>query len=692
MSIPGAITGAHSTSDIRNIALVGQAGSGKTLLTESLLVEAGVIRSRGSLERGTTVCDFDPQEKQLRHSLDAALVHLPVSDRHVQLFDTPGYPDFAGRALTVLEAVETAAVVVSAVNGVEPVTQRMMDFARDRELCRLVIINKIDAKDAQPEAVLAQLRELFGRELLPLNLPAQGGRSVVDCFFDPGPDAIQPPDFSSVETAHTEIIDQVVEVDEDLMALYLEQGEELSPEQLHDPFERALREGHLVPVCFTSAETGVGVKELLNIFARLMPNPLEGNPPPFLRGENGQTERVKVKADPSQHVVAHVFKVNIDPFVGRLGIFRVHQGTVRSGAQLFIGDARKPFKVAHLYRLQGKDHVEVPQAIPGDICAVPKVEEMHFDAVLHDSHDEDHYHLKSITLPPAMAGVAIEPERRGEEQKLSDALHKLVAEDPGVRIEHQAGMNETVLYGMGDLHLRVLLDRMKDRYGVGCKTKSPSIPYRETITRPAEGHHRHKKQTGGAGQFGEVYLRVEPLPRGEGFEFVDEVVGGVIPSQYIPAVEKGIRQALNEGAVAGFPLQDIRVIVHDGKHHPVDSKEVAFIAAGRRAFLNAVEEASPIVLEPLVRIEVTSPSAATGDITGDLATRRGRVSGSQALANQRTRISALVPLAEINDYQSRIKSLTGGEGAYTMELSHYDPVPPRKQQELAQAFKREAES
>jgi elongation factor G len=390
-------------------------------------------------------------------------------------------------------------------------------------------------------------------------------------------------------------------------------------------------------------------------------------------------------------VIAHVFKVNIDPFVGRLGIFRVHQGTVRSGGQLFIGDARKPFKVAHLYRLQGKEHVEVPQAIPGDICAVPKVEEMHFDAVLHDSHDEDHYHLKSIALPPAMAGVAIEPERRGEEQRLSDALHKLVAEDPGVRIEHQAGMNETVLYGMGDLHLRVLLDRMKDRYGVGCKTKSPSIPYRETITRPAEGHHRHKKQTGGAGQFGEVYLRVEPLARGEGFEFVDEVVGGVIPSQYIPAVEKGIRQALTEGAVAGFPIQDLRVIVHDGKHHPVDSKEVAFIAAGRRAFLNAIEEAAPIVLEPLVRIEVTSPSAATGDITGDLATRRGRVSGSQALANQRTCISALVPLAEINDYQSRIKSLTGGEGAYTMELSHYDPVPPRKQQELAQAFKRAEE-
>ncbi|MGH8178422.1 MAG: elongation factor G [Steroidobacter sp.] len=675
---------AYSTADIRNIALVGQAGAGKTLLAESLLAEAGAIRARGSLERGTTTCDFDPQEKQLLHSLDAAIVHFETSGRRVNLIDTPGYADFAGRSLSVLEAVETAALVVSAVNGVEPVTQRMMEFAADRGLCRLIIINKIDSRDAHAEHVLADLRETFGRECLPLNLPADGGRRVVDCFFKPGD---TPPDFSSVAAAHTEIIDQVVEVDEDLMALYLEQGEELTPEQLHDPFEQALREGHLVPVCFVSAETGAGVKELLEIFARLMPNPLEGNPPPFLKGEGSDAERVKVDANPDRHVIAHVFKVSIDPFVGRMGVMRVHQGTVRTGAQLFVGDARKPFKVAHLYQLQGKEHSEIPRAIPGDICALSKVEELHFDAVLHDSHEEDHYHLKSISFPPAMAGLAIEPERRGEEQKLSDALHKLIAEDPCVRIEHHASLNETVLYGMGELHLRVLLERMGERYGVRCKTRAPSIPYGETITRPAEGHHRHKKQTGGAGQFGEVYLRIEPLDRGQGFEFVDEVVGGAIPSQYIPAVEKGVRQVLNEGAIAGFPLQDLRVIVHDGKHHPVDSKEVAFIAAGRRAFQSAFREAGPIVLEPIVRIEVTSPSAATGDITGDLATRRGRVNGSQSLAGQRNRITALVPLAELNDYQSRVKSLTGGEGAYTMDLSHYDPVPPRKQQELMNAFK-----
>ena len=687
---------AYSTTDIRNIALVGQAGGGKTLLAERLLAQAGAVRSPGSLERGTTVCDYDPQERQLGHSLDAAIVSLEAQGCHLNLIDTPGYPDFIGRSLTVLDAVETAAVVVSAVNGIEPMTQRMMEFAHDRELCRLVIVNKIDNRDAHPQRVLENLREAFGRECLPLNLPCGQGRAVVDCFFQPG-DA--QPDFSSVAAAHTEIIDQVVELDEKLMALYLEQGEELTPAQLHDPFERALREGHLVPVCFVSAESGAGVKELLTILAKLMPNPLEANPPPFLKyevgeigddagdGSTGAVERVTVTPDASKHVIAHVFKVTIDPFVGKLGVFRVHQGTVRSGSQLFVGNARKAFKVTHLYRLQGKEHMEIPHAIPGDICAVSKVEELHFDAVLHDSHDEDHYHLQSIAFPPAMAGLAIEPERRGEEQKLSDALHRLIAEDPCVRLEHHASLNETVLYAMGELHLRVLLDRMRERYGVHCKTHVPSIPYRETITRPADGHHRHKKQTGGAGQFGEVHLRVEPLDRGQGFEFIDEVVGGAIPSQFIPAVEKGVRQVLAEGAIAGFPLQDLRVIVYDGKYHAVDSKEVAFMSAGRRAFQNAFREAGPIVLEPVVRVEVTTPSDATGDITGDLATRRGRVSGNNALAGQRTRISALVPLAEISDYQSRLKSLTGGEGSFTMDLSHYDPVPPRKQQELMKSYR-----
>jgi elongation factor G len=675
---------AYTTQGIRNIALVGGAGSGKTLLLESLLLQAGAIRAKGSLPRGTTVSDFDPQERRLQHSLDTAICSFDIGEAHLNVIDTPGYPDFLGRTLSVLEAVESMALVVSATGGVDSMAQRLMEFARERELCRLIIINKIDAKDAHPEKVLNELREIFGAECLPLNLPAENGASVVDCFFEPDG---KRPDFSSVAKAHTQIIDQVVEVDENLMALYLEQGQEISPEQLHDPFEKALREGHLIPVCFASAETGAGISALLDVFVRLMPNPAEGNPPPFLKGPLDDAQRVAVTPDPAKHVIAHVFKVCIDPYVGKLGVFRVHQGTVRAGSQLFVGDARKPFKVAHLYKLMGKDSLEVPQAIPGDLAAVSKVDELHLDAVLHDSHDEDNYHLKSVRFPPPMLGVAIEPERRGDEQRLADALHKLLAEDPCVRIESHAALNETVLYGMGDFHLRVLLERMTERYGVHVKTHPPSIPYRETILRPAEGHCRHKKQTGGAGQFGEVYLRVEALERGSGFEFVDDVVGGAIPGQYLPAVEKGVRQVLTEGAVAGFPIQDVRVTVYDGKYHPVDSKEVAFVSAGRKAFIDALQKAAPIVLEPIVRVEISAPTSTIGDITGDLATKRARISGNDTISGQIARVSALVPLAELTDYQSRLKSLTGGEGAYTMDFSHYEQVPSRRQQELAQAWK-----
>ena len=539
----------YTTSGIRNIALVGQAGAGKTSLLETLLLQAGAIRARGSLQRGTTVSDFDPQEKRLQHSLDTAICSFDYQGVHINVIDTPGYADFLGKALSVLEAVDAVAIVVSAVSGVDTLTQRLMEFARERDLCRLVIVNKIDSRDARCAEVLAALREAFGTECLPLNLPAGGGDAVVDCFFQPRGRAT---DFSSVEAAHTQIIDQVVEVDEKLMSLYLEQGEELSPEQLHDPFEQALREGHLVPVCFTSAEGGAGVAELLQVIERLMPNPAEGNPPPFLKGSGEEAVRVPVAPDPDKHVIAHVFKVSIDPYVGKLGVLRVHQGTVRPGSQLFVGDGRKPIKIAHLYRLLGKETSEVTAAQPGDICAIAKVEELHLDAVLHDSHEEDQYHLKPVAFPPPMLGLAIEPQRRGDEQRLADTLHKLTAEDPCVRIEHHASVNETVLYGMGEFHLRVLLERMSERYGVQVKTHPPSIPYRETITRPAEGHCRHKKQTGGAGQFGEVFLRVEALGRGTGFEFVDDVVGGAIPGQYLPAVEKGVRQVLPRGRSPAF--------------------------------------------------------------------------------------------------------------------------------------------
>lgn len=674
----------YSTENIRNIAITGHSGSGKTTLVEALLHGAGAINQKGSVKRGTTVCDFDPQEKTHQHSLDSAICSLDHGGSHVNLIDTPGYPDFIGRALSALPAVETCAVVVNAQAGVEMVTRKMMEQAADRSMDRLLIINKIDAEDVDLEAVLQQLREAYGSECLPLNLPAESGKVVVDCFFQSDG---RETDFLSVAEAHVNIVDQVVELDEELMEQYLEQGEDFSPEQLHEPFELALREGHFIPVCFVSAETGAGVAELLEVFARLMPNPGEGNPPPVFKGEGDTVEQLRIEPEPAGNAIAHVFKLHIDPFVGRLGAFRIHRGTVTKDSQLFIGDGRKPFKVGHLLKLQGKDHIEIDRGIPGDICAVAKIDEIHFDALLHDSHDDDQVYLQPVDIPAPMYGLAIQAKSRGDEQKISDALQKLEAEDQSFIVEHNATTNETVIRGLGEFHLRIMLEKLKDRHNVEVTTRPPKIAYKETITAKAEGHHRHKKQTGGAGQFGEVFLRVEPMSRGTGFEFVDAVVGGVIPKPLIPAVEKGIRQALDGGALSGNPMQDIKVTVYDGKHHPVDSKEVAFVAAGKKAFLDAFNKARPVVLEPIVDINVTAPNGAMGDINADISGKRGRISNTLALSGGMTTITASVPLSELDSYQSQLKSMTGGVGSYSLSFSHYDPVPAKTQKELISAYK-----
>ncbi len=549
---------AYSTENLRTVALLGHGSAGKTTLAEALLARSGAIPAVGSVEKGTTVSDFDGLEKTFLHSLRTSVLHLDLPSTRVHLLDTPGFPDFIGQSIGALDAVETAAIVVNAQSGIEMITSRMMDWAGRRKLCRLLIINKIDAENVDLPQILADLRAAFGKEVLPINLPAGGGSKVVDCFFNPDGEA----DFSSVAEAHQALVDQVIEVDEELMAKYLEQGEAIEAEQLHAPFEKALREGHLIPVCFVSAKNGAGIDELVKVFERLLPNPAEGNPPLFYKGEivDGQpVEEFRSEPDPKKHVLAHVFKVVVDPYVGKLGIFRVHQGTVTKDTQLFIGSGRKPFKVGHLFMLQGGKTVEIPSAMPGDIAAVAKVDEIEFDCVLHDSHDEDHIHMRPLEFPTPMSGVAIAPKRRGDEQRISEVLHRMTAEDPTLVVEHDAVLNETVLRGLGELHIRSTLDRMAQQYKVEVDTRPPRIPYRETIAANAEGHARHKKQTGGAGQFGEVYLRIEPLARGAGFEFVDQVKGGVIPYNFIPAVQKGVESVLAAGPVAGFPMQDVRV-------------------------------------------------------------------------------------------------------------------------------------
>ncbi|WP_028838875.1 elongation factor G [Thermomonas fusca] len=674
----------YSTQQIRNVALAGHPGAGKTTLFEALLHAGGALQTAGTVERGNTVSDFDPLERERGHSIDAGIASVDRGGLHLNLLDTPGYPDFRGPALGALAAAETVAIVVDADTGVGHGTRRMMEYAKQRGLCRAVVINKIDHAGHDLAALLDLLRVEFGAELLPLNLPADDGARVVDCFRSQQGES----DLGAVADWHQKIIDQVVEINETVMDHYLDVGEGgLSGAELHDAFEQCLREGHLVPVCFVSARSGVGVPEWLDIAETLFPHPGEANPPPFVKGHGNDVRPVEARPDPDAHVIADVFKIVNDPFVGKLGIFRVYQGTVRKDMQLFVDDGRKPFKVAHLFRLRGKDHIEISQAVPGDIAAVAKIDELHFDAVLHDSHDEDHIHLAPMAFPKPMFGLAVEPASKGQEQKLATALHKLAEEDPAFAVEHNGETNETVIRGLSDLHLRVMLQRLKERFGVEVNTHPPRIAYRETIASKADGHHRHKKQTGGAGQFGEVFLRIEPLPRGAGFEFVDEVKGGTIPGQFLPAVEKGVRQVLAGGAVAGFPIQDVRVVVYDGKHHPVDSKEVAFIAAGKRAFLDAIGKAQPQVLEPIVELEVSAPEQHMGDVSGGLASKRARISGTDTLRGGDILIRAQVPLSELEGYAAELKSATAGRGRYALDFSHYEPVPAPMQKKLAEAYK-----
>lgn len=672
------------STHIRSVALVGHGAVGKTTLAESLLAASGAIKNRGSIEKGNTVCDFDPIEKELGHSLQASIVGFDWDGTQIHLIDTPGFPDFSGQSMGALAAVDTALVVINAQTGIELATERMFNLAGERGLCRMIVINKIDADNVDLPALVNEIRERFGKQCLLLDLPTHNGQDVVELLgHDDGES-----DFASVAAAHRSLIDQIVEEDDSLMASYLETGADPTLEQLHEPFERALRAGHLIPILFVSARTGAGVPQLMDALAKLAPNPAEGNPPPFYRSEPGaEPQAFQAQPDDAMHVLAHVFKIVIDPFIGKLSVFRVHQGTIRRDAQLYIGSAKRPFKVTHLYRLQGKEHVEVADLVPGDIGAVAKVDEIEFDCVLHDSHDEDHIHLKPLAFPLPMHGLAVQTRRKGDEQRLFDILHKLELEDPCFKVERHPSTNETVIRGLGDMHLRAKLSRMLQQYKLELDTSPPQIAYRETITGKAEGHCRHKKQSGGAGQFGEVMLRVEPLPRGSGFEFVDIVKGGVIPGVFMAAVEKGVRQALAEGVVAGYPVHDLRVIVHDGKTHPVDGKDIAFTSAGRKATIDAVRQARPIVLEPLVNIEVLAPEATIGDLTGDLASKRGHVTGTQPRPNGAVAISGLMPLAELGDYQGRLKSLTAGEGSYSIEFSHYAQVPDATQQQLAGKYK-----
>ncbi len=680
-------------ANFRNICLVGNTGTGKTTLTERLLFSTGVIPRMGTVEEGNTASDWADDEHSHKHSLRPSILFFEHEHHVVNLIDTPGLADFVGHAIACYPAVETVAVCVEPMRGVESTTRRLMAVAAERNLPRLIIVNKIDEANADVEGLVEQIREAFGPECLPINLPASvgaanKGAAVVDVFEHEHADGGEP-DFSSVEEAHQRIIEQAIEVDEELMSAYLEKGAAgLTPQQTRRAFRRALCEGHLIPICFVSARTGAGIEQLLHIFATLLPSPLDGNPRTFLkRTPDGSEVNFHGDENPDDPLLAHVFKIESDPYVGKIGVFRVHQGTIKAKTEVYIDDAKKPVRIGHLIKRRGKEQIEVEAVGPGDIGAVAKIDEVHFNATLHASNHES-FRLKPLVLPKPMFGLAVELKNHKDETKFSPATHKLMAEDPCLVVERVPATKQTVMRGMGELHLRIILERLKHNFGIEVSTATPKVAYKETISAKADGHHRHKKQSGGSGEFGEVYLRVEPLSPDaeESFEFVNATVGGSIPRQFLPAIEKGIRQVLAEGAFAGFPMSGVKVEAYDGKYHAVDSKEVAFFKAGRRAFIDAIKKARPVLLEPHVMLEVTAPSQYMGDLTADLSTKRARVQDTGMIGADTCVIRATAPLGELQNYSNQLKSITGGSGTFTMDYHHDEQTPAHVQQEVMAAF------
>ncbi|HUQ06010.1 MAG TPA: elongation factor G [Kofleriaceae bacterium] len=650
----------YRPEQIRNLVLLGHAGSGKTTLAEAMLHRCGAVTRMGAVEQAL--------------STESTLLFATKDGCELNVIDTPGSSELVGHALAALPAVEMALVVVSAAAGVELSTRRLYHAAREAGLACLIVVNKIDLAPANLPPLVRELRESLGRELHCINLPCRRGTDVIDCFDEDAGDA----DFGSVAEEHQAMLESAVEIDDAALERYLA-GEAIDLPTLRKDLIEAMNRGHVVPIVFTAAKSEVGVDDLLHILVNEAPSPVTGRPRRLMRGD----EVVEVACDCEAPLLGHVFKVATDPYLGKLAMIRLLQGKLDSKTPFVYGAEKRPHDAGHVLKIEGRDHPAMDSvAYAGDLVAVARIENLHVDAIVHPPGTPDTYTPLRPRYPHAMCSLAIEPKNKADEVKMLAAVQRLCEEDPTLTCVHDGETHELVLSGLGELHLRVALEKLEQRFRVAAIAHRPRVAFRETITQRAEGHHRLKKQTGGAGQFAEVFLRIEPLPRGSGFEFASEVFGGSIPTQYLPACEKGVHDAIATGPLGGYPVEDLRVVVHDGKSHAVDSKDIAFRSAAKLAFRDAFGRARPMLLEPIVTLEVTTPEGHVGDVTADLKTRRGRVVGVDTLFSGTAAIHAQVPLAELRDYAGALRGLTSGAGSFVTEPSHYDFVPPAVQRRV----------
>lgn len=668
----------HRPEDVRTAALVGAGGAGKTTLVETALFLAKVTSRKGSVEEGNTTTDFEPEERERRQSLVAAPVRLPWADTRIQLIDCPGAADFVGEPTAAMAACETVAIAVPAKGGVGVTARRRFEEAGRLGLVRVVVVTKMDADNIDPDALMASLQVNFGEHVIPLNFPdvyGPGVSRIYNVFAEDLPEAVRE-QAMALRKAATEA---VVECDDALIEKYFAEGA-ISKDELFHAFPKAIRTGHIVPVLHTTSAKELGVRQFLDFLAHETPSPAEGVARPA-KDAAGQP----VALDPKGPFTAQVWKVVVDPHVGKTTHLRVWSGSLASKTQLYVPRLKKSERIGDLHEVHGKEHRPVPAASAGDLVALTKVDDLHVGDTVTDGHVDAVF--DPISFPPAQVTLACEPKNRADEAKLVPELAKLHEADPTFVPERDAATGEFVIRGLSALHLDVTLRRLH-RKKVEVVTHPPRIPYRETVSAPGAGEHRHKKQSGGRGQFAEVHLKLEPLPRGAGFEFVDAVVGGTIPRQFIPAVEKGIRDTLPQGVVAGFPFTDVRAIVHFGKFHDVDSDEFSFKLAASQAFRAAVEASRPILLEPVMDVEIEVPSRFMGEISGDLNSRRGRIVGMDSEGDL-TKIHAQVPLPEMLNYSTELRSITAGEGEYRATLARYDRVPPPLDEQVIAKHRKE---
>ncbi len=680
----------YTTESIRNIALVSHSSAGKTLLAEAFLHFTGAITRLGRIEDGTTVSDFDEEEIRRSISLSTSVIPVEYKNTKINFLDTPGYTDFVGEVVSALRVADGALVLIDSVAGIEVGTEIAWNYCDAFKLPRFVVINKMERENASFQKALASVQEFSDTRLIPVQLPwgeKQDFQGVIDlismkAYKGDGKTSVEIPAqyVDAAETAHLALVEAAAEGEDALLEKYLENGS-LEPEEIQRGLRCVVLNGNYIPVFVAAGAHEIGLAPLLDAVIALMPSPAE-RPAVIAQSKAGDEELAASDAGP---LAAYVWKTTADPFVGKQTFFRIYSGTLNSDSRVWNQTKSVEERLGTLSVARGKETISTKVFHCGDIGVVPKLSETSTSNTLCDKT-----HPLTLPIPEyprALHRVAIFPKTQNDSTKLSPTLTRLCEEDMTLSWYMEAATNQTILQGMGDQHIEVAIRRAETKFQVGLTTEEPKVPYQETITRKAQAMHRHKKQTGGSGQFGEVHLRVEPLPEGE-FEFVNDVFGGAISNSYMPSIEKGVRNVMKEGILAGYPVRGIKVSVFDGKEHPVDSKPIAFETAGREAFKLAFKDANPVLFEPIMMVRITVPEANMGDILGDLNTRRARVMGMETEKGHSV-VSAQVPLAEMQRYTTQLRSITGGRGIFTMEFDRYEVVPSHITQEIVAARQKE---